>query len=239
MKPVRRFILILLCVLAAPTSRAKTLNDHLMNRPYADSRAWHLGFSVGMQFQDVNFTQSGITSFDETKWYIGQPSSSPGFCVNALIDFRLNRFFNVRFNPGLYFGSKTIEILEQGTGESQRQAIKSTYIVFPFDLKFSAVRYRNSRPYVSGGLMPVVDITSKKSDPIRLKPGDVYLTFGLGCDFYLPYFKFIPEVKFCFGLSDIMKHDRPDLVDDPISYRYTEAVKRAASSMVVITFYFE
>lgn len=235
----KRFILGLVCCLALIQANGKTLNDHIMNRPYADLKAWHLGFSVGMQFQDLRFTQSGITAFDGTKWYVEQPSVSPGFCVNALVDLRLNRFFNFRFNPGLYFGSKSIEMMEAETHESFRQTIKSTYLVFPLDLKFSAIRYKNSRPYISAGVMPAIDITSKKADPIRLKPADVYLTFGIGCDFYLPYFKLIPEIKFCFGLMDVLKHDRPDLIDDPVSYRYTEAIKRAASSMVVITFYFE
>lgn len=210
-----------------------------MNRPYADSRAWHLGFSVGMQFQELRFTQSGIIDYDGTQWFVQQPSSSPGFCVNALVDFRLSSMFNLRFNPGLYFGSKTVEMLESTTLEKQRQSIKSAYLVFPFDVKFSSFRYRNSRPYISAGVMPSFDLSANRGDLIRLKPADIYLTLGLGCDFYLPYFKFIPEIKFCFGLLDIVNHDRRDLEDDPVTMRYTNAIKRAASAMVVLTFYFE
>ena len=237
---IRKIIISVLTVVVSGFSlNAKPLNDHIMNRPYADSRAWHLGFSVGMHFQDISFTHTGIVDYDGTQWFIQQPSTSPGFCVNGLVDFRLSRFFNVRFNPGLYFGSKTIEMVESTTAEKQRQTLKSTYLVFPIDLKFSALRYRNSRPYISAGIMPSFDLTANKGDLIRLKSTDFYLTFGLGCDFYLPFFNFIPEVKFCFGLADIVKHDRPDLEDDPATMRFTNAVKRGVSSMVVVTFYFE
>ena len=40
---------------------------------------------------------------------------------------------------------------------------------------------------------------------------NTYVEVGLGCDFYLPFFKLIPELKFCFGLANLLKKDRPDL----------------------------
>ena len=44
-----------------------------------------------------------------------------------------------------------------------------------------------------------------------MKSSDFMVSVGFGCDIYLPYFKLIPELKFCFGLTDVLKHDRPDL----------------------------
>ena len=69
--------------------------------------------------------------------------------------------------------------------------------------------------------------------------GDAFLTLGLGCDFYLPFFKFNPEIKFCFGLTDILKHNRPDLEDDPETLKFTESLTKVKSNMVVVSFYFE
>lgn len=68
---------------------------------------------------------------------------------------------------------------------------------------------------------------------------DFYLSVGFGVDFYLPFFKLNPEVKFCFGLTDILKHDRPDLVDDTETIKVTQSLKKVKSNMVVFTFYFE
>ena len=65
------------------------------------------------------------------------------------------------------------------------------------------------------------------------------LTIGFGCDFYLPFFKLCPEIKFCFGLRDLLDHVRDDLSDDPAMMKYTQSLDRAASRMVVVTFYFE
>lgn len=243
MKSVYRILLTMACVISvlamSHKAEAQQLNDKLQNRPYADLRRWHLGFSVGVHTQDLRFTHNGFITTEGESWFMEQPSFQPGFNVNGLFDMRLNDYFNVRFTPGLYFGNRDLKFRESNTGEELKQNLKSAYLVFPFDLKFSALRYRNLRPYVTAGIMPAVDLTRKSGEYIKLKNSDFYLTCGFGCDLYLPYFKLIPEIKFCFGLVDVVDHKRPDLTDDPVKQKFTQSLKKAVSSMVVFSFYFE
>ncbi len=234
-----RYILLSLMAVAAVAAAGQNLNDKLMNRPYADLRKWHLGFSVGIHTQDISFTHNGFVSENGNEWRMDQPSFSPGFCVNGLIDYRLSTYFSLRFTPGMYFGNRDIKMLDTATGETASQNIKSAYVVLPVDLKCAGMRYRNSRPFLTAGVMPAFDVAKKTSDYLKLKSGDIYLTVGLGCDFYLPYFKFNPEIKFCFGLTDLLVHDRPDLVDEPAKFNITRSLSKAVSRMVVLTFYFE
>lgn len=222
----------------APKGR-RGLNDKVLNRPYADLRRWHLGFSVGMHAQDLRLTHNGFITPEGEEWRMEQPNFQPGFNVSGLIDLRLNNYFSLRFSPGMYFGSRDITMKEINTDARERQNIKSTFVVLPVDIKFSGMRYRNSRPYVTAGVMPAFDVAKKRSDILQLKTSDIYLSVGFGCDFYLPYFKLNPEIKFCFGLSDMLAHDRPDLVDDPQKYKFTQSLTKATSKMVVLTFYFE
>lgn len=56
--------------------------------------------------------------------------------------------------------------------------------------------------------------------------------------FYLPYFKLIPELKFCFGLANLIKKDRKDLTDQSL-LKFTQSVDKITSRMIVLTFYFE
>lgn len=244
----KRNIIFLLITIAAATfpvaAPSQRFNDKIQNRPYADLRRWHLGFSIGIHTQDVSFTHNGITTDDGHNWYMEQPSFSPGFCVNGLFDLRLNEWFNLRISPGMYFGNRDITILDVNIAESEtpvkyRQNIKSAYVVAPIDLKFSGQRFRNCRPYLTGGLMPAFDVSRRRGDYLRFKAADMYLTLGLGFDFYLPFFKLNPEVKFCFGLTDMLDHKRPDLADDPSKFQITESLTKARSNMVVLTFYFE
>lgn len=241
---MKRFLKVVILTLLAGLSGAvpavaRTFNDKVQNLPYADNRRWHLGFSIGAYASDLRLTHNGYITPEGEEWRIDQPNYQPGFCVNGLFDLRLNNYFSVRLSPGMYFGSRDITMKEINTDARERQNIKSTFVVLPVDIKFSGMRYRNSRPYVTAGVMPAFDVAKKRSDILQLKTSDIYLSVGFGCDFYLPYFKLNPEIKFCFGLSDMLAHDRPDLVDDPQKYKFTQSLTKATSKMVVLTFYFE
>ncbi|MDE6206337.1 MAG: PorT family protein [Muribaculaceae bacterium] len=233
------FVVLTVVVTTLTGAAAHNFNDKLLNRPYADQRAWHLGFSVGAFVSDLSFTHNGLITDDGQQWRIDQPNYQPGFCVNGLFDLRFNDYFSLRVTPGMYFGSNDITFVDINGDGRERQNIKRTLVVLPVEMRFSALRYRNSRPYLVGGVMPTFDVGKKRSDILQLKSVDTYLTIGFGCDFYLPYFKLVPELKFCFGLSDILKHDRPDLADDPNKFKFTQSLSKAASKMVVLTFYFE
>ena len=234
-----RAIMALLLFVAGVSSLSAQRNDFLYNRPYADQKKLHLGFSVGMHFQDLKFTHNGEPSYDGQNWYAEVPGYSPGFCVNVLADLRLHQYFNLRLSPGMYFGNKTVTMIESNSGMTNQQNVKTPYVVVPLDLKISGDRYRNTRPYVTVGAMAAFDVSKKRPDYLQFNSTDFYLTLGLGCDFYLPFFKLNPEIKFCFGLTDILRHDRPDLADDPETIKMTNALSKVKSNMIVLTFYFE
>lgn len=225
-----------------PVAGANRLNDKLLNRPYTDQRRFHLGFSVGMNALGMGFHHNGFVTDGGQTWFMSQPSYSPGFCVNGLMSLRLNDYFSVRVSPGVWFGNRVVKFLDTSAladPAEYTQDIKSAYVVVPVDLKFAAQRMRNLRPYIVGGVMPAFDVAKKRTDILKTKSSEFFISAGFGCDFYLPYFKFIPEVKFCFGLSDALQHKRPDLAEDPIKQNISNSVKRATTKMIVFTFYFE
>lgn len=226
-------------ILWCPSEVSAKPGDKLLNRPYADLKRWHLGFSVGAHVQDLSFTHNGYVSPDGQKWVAEVPDFSPGFCVNVLADLRLHKYLNLRMSPGMYFGSKSVEMIDYNSDLRRLQDVKSAYVVVPVDLKISGDRMRNVRPYVTTGVMATFDVSKKRSETLMFNSTDAYLCVGMGVDFYLPFFKLNPEIKFCFGLTDILKHDRPDLTDDPDSFKMTQSLAKVKSNMVVISFYFE
>ena len=244
-----RHILLLLTVLycSAGAVAATNDNDMVLNRLYADRKPLHFGFSVGMNFQDLAVTNNGYITDDGEQWWADVPSHSPGFCVNVLADLRLSTYLNLRLTPGMYFGNKVVQFRNSLGDPSnpdvthlrQSQNIKCTYVVVPLDLTVSSLRYHNMRPYFTGGAMAVFNVGKDRSEQLKLKTTDVMLSIGMGCDFYLPFFKLCPEVKFCFGLKNILQRDRPDLDENPEMMRFTQSVDKVQNKMVVLTFYFE
>ena len=232
-----------LCVMAsllvALPAFGRRLNDKLENRPYADLRPWHLGFGFGFHVDDIRFTHNGFITDDGYQWRADQANYQPGFSVNGVLEFRLNTYFSLRFTPGMYFGSRDLTFRDWNSGAQERQNLKTSYVVLPVDIKYAAQRVRNARPYIVGGIMPAFDVSKKRTDFIKTSSSDFFVSIGFGCDFYLPYFKLIPELKFCFGLSNVLTSDRPDLADDPTRFAITQSLSKATSKMVVLTFYFE
>ena len=84
----------------------------------------------------------------------------------------------------------------------------------------------------------MLNLTVKKQKQLLLKKFDFMVEIGAGCDFYLPFFKLIPELKFAFSLLDILEKERKDLLD--ANYlKYTQSLDKAVAKMIVFSFYFE
>lgn len=224
----------------------------VQNKPYIDLRPLHFGIHVGVNMQDIELQNVGpqtVTLEDGTtmqqtilcdadKW-------NAGFSVGVLADLRLSTHLNLRFTPTMHFGAKHLtfrnltDTSADGLPHEETQDLKNTYISFPLDLKFSAERWNNYRPYLIAGVNPMVNLTGKDQDFIRLKRADTFIEIGMGCDFYLPFFKLIPELKFCYSLTDALDHNHANELMDANRRIYTNAVASGHSKMIVLTFYFE
>ena len=221
--------------------RTEAQERKVMNRPYIDTRKWHYGFLFGFHLQDMDIANNGYVYSDGDSpevWYADVSDYSPGFSVGVLGEWKINDWLSLRLVPTLHFGDKSIIFRDWNSGQETKQLMKSTYLSVPLDLKVSAPRFNNFRPYVMAGFSPMADLTVKEEKEMLVNRFDGMLEVGIGLDLYYPYFKFVPELKFCFGLSDILVRDRSDLVDKTL-LKYTESINSAHNRMIVLTFYFE
>ncbi len=234
---VRRAAGLLLLCCCAVTAAAQ--QRKVQNKPFIDERRFHYGFTIGLHDQGVKFQNNGyIDPTTGQQWLVENDRQNLGFSVGVLGEWRINRYIALRLIPSLHFGSKHLTFVDQSTGERQTQDMKSSYVALPLNLKVSAPRFNNYRPYVVTGVSPMYDLTTGKHSYLKTKPLNLYFEIGLGCDFYLPFFKLIPELKFCIGLNDVLQRNRTDLTS-PSQLIYTQSVDRATTNMVILSFYFE
>lgn len=250
---MRRIILSIMMGLIATIAIAQERT--VENRPYTDLRPFHFGVMVGTHLQDLEFINAGpVTYTDEngaevnSNVTIDQDRWDPGFTVGVLGEFRLSTHFQFRIAPAMYFGTRhlTFHNIMQDANENgnvkqedKKQELKTAYISSAFDIIFSAPRFNNHRPYIMAGINPMMNLSGNKSDYIQLKKTDIFLELGLGCDFYLPFFKLRPELKFMYGLMNIYDKDHVKNVKDKSMLPYTLAAKEAHSKMIALSFYFE
>lgn len=210
----------------------------IQNRPYIDQRRVHYGFTIGIHTQDLKFVNNGYITEEGQSWFADIGEYSPGFSVGVLGELYLNQYLALRLIPTLHFGDKKVIFREHETGEEYRQSMKSTYLSLPINLKFSAERFNNYRPYIVAGLSPTIDLSKKKQKALLVKSFDCYAEIGIGCDFYLSFFKLIPELKFSFGLANLLEKNRNDLTDKSLM-KFTQSIDRVSSRMITLSFYFE
>lgn len=246
---MRRILTIVLTLIAL---NATAQHNVVQNRPYTDLRRLHFGVFFGTHLQDMELLNVGpqvianddgttaeqLITCDQDHWDLG-------FNVGVLGELRLNSNLALRFAPGLYFGTRRLKFVNltekqaDGSPTTERQTMKSVYFSAATDLVFAAKRLNNTRPYVMAGVNPMLNMSGKDSDILRLKRGDLYLEAGLGCDFYLPMFKFRPELKFCYGLINALDGDHASHLKDKNQLPYAKSVSEAHTKMMVLTLYFE
>jgi hypothetical protein len=248
---MKRFLTLLLTGLMVLNAAAQ-MDRRVQNKPYIDLRPLHFGILIGTHLQDIELENVGpymMTDDDGnvTEQYIMCDADkwNQGFSVGVLAEMRLSEHFSLRLTPSMHFGGKHLTFLNmkqldaQGRPLQQTQDMKNTYVSIPLDIKFAAPRWNNHRPYIMAGINPMINLTGGDQDMVRIKKYNTMVEVGLGCDFYLPFFKLIPELKFCFGLGDVLDKNHINELRDANLRAYAGSVSSAQSKMFVLTFYFE
>lgn len=224
----------------------------VQNRPYTDLRPLHFGVLLGTHLQDVELNNIGVQriiqsdgNVVETLITADQDRWDMGLTVGVLAEFRLNKTFQFRLVPAMYFGNRHLtfhnftKLNQQGVPTQLQQDTKTAYISSAFDILFAAPRINNHRPYLVAGINPMLNLNNKHEQYIALKPYEMYAEIGVGCDFYLPYFKLRPELKFMFSLKDSYDKTHAKNIKDKNMLPYTNAVNHANTKIIALTFYFE
>ena len=201
------------------------------NLPFADDKPLHFGFSLGLNFMDFAVVPAS-KDFNASITNI-----LPGFSVGAISDLRLSRYFNFRFTPTLMFNQRILNFQD-----STKADILSVPLYLPLYLKYSSERTGNFRPYLIAGSGLWIDWGRNKEKSILLKPFDVLFEIGAGCNIYFAFFKLAPELKFAFGLNNMLtplnERDAGSLLN-PETIRHTEAIQKLGTRMITLTFNFE
>ena len=242
---------LLLCAVLLMTSRAA--NAQLgMNRPYVDDKLIHFGFSLGVNFMSF-YTSESLDPMDgmildgaNTRAFAGEVFHArvsymlPGFSVGFITDLRLARYLSLRFTPQLHFGQRVLTYRsESGKFDKLTTDVLSLPLTIPLELKWSAEREGNFRPYVIAGGGISYNFGQDKKRPILLEPLDYFIQVGAGVDLYFRWFKLCPEIKYQIGFNNVLVPAERRIELQPNEAFYTNAIHRLNSHMITIVFNFE
>lgn len=189
--------------------------DIVKNLPKYDQQRIHFGFSLGMN--SATFRTVLVPDFHiSDSIYTITPSASAGLNLGIISNLRIGKYFDLRFIPSLSFSQRNLEyffLYAPGNGATTLKKVESTYLEFPVDLKFKSARINNYRIYVLAGAKYAIDMVSQAKvvavdkELIKLQRYDYGYEVGIGFDFYMPYFKFSPEIKMYHGIPNLLVKD--------------------------------
>ena len=216
----------------------------ITNLPKYDQKKYHFGFILGLNQMDfVIKTNPSITRRDSVYGVV--TDGEMGFNIGIVSNLRIAEYLDLRFIPTLSFGDRNIiysvkkfsEFIGDTIFTETEKKVESTYIDFPFYLKYKSKRLGNTRAYVIGGFRYGIDLASQakkkeKEDEylIKLVKDDLQFELGVGFDFYLTYFKFGIEAKMGYGISDLLKRE---------NNIYTNSIDWLSSKVFQLSFTFE
>lgn len=245
---MKKIPLLLLISLISLPAVSQYQEEKPRNLTAFDYKRIHFGFTVGFNMMDLGFVRNYEA---EDFIYADVSHPLPGFQVAIISDLRLSDNWNLRFLPGISFGSREIYFYEYDplygpgsevslAGANNPVALGPGYLDFPLHFKYRSDRVDNYRPYLVGGLNFRYDMAAKKAfdsesnQYLRFKPADLYVEFGFGVDTYLKYFKFAPEIKIAVGLANIISDE-----SRPPYPQFVQSINRATSYIVMLNFHFE
>lgn len=227
------FLLVLLFLINGQDLQAQFNEKPILNLENEDKALLNWGYFLGFNQYDFKFNYKNDLQdilVDKTI----------GFNVGLIGELRLNEFLDLRFEPGLFYGSRTLGFPGFTEENDAIREVKSTYINFPLLLKVSTKRLGNWKPFLVGGVSASMNLGSNEaslddnsSGTFRMKKQVFNYELGFGIDFYTEYFKFSPSVRGVFAITDELIPD-----NDPSS-PWTGNIDALRTRGVFVNFTFE
>ncbi|MFY0627988.1 MAG: PorT family protein [Reichenbachiella sp.] len=217
-----KVVVLVLCCALGQLNPGYAQNRSNLNLPFFDDQNIHYGFLIGLS--GSNFRHQFSDAFIEPEMDTLQniiPESKIGFKLGFIVDFHIFENLDVRLNPTVSFNQ--LQLSYQTTtpqlGSADPVVIEElldpTYVELPILLKYKSVRRRNTRMYALAGINPMLKASGSKDDrddseKLLIKKFNVALDIGVGFDLYQPLFKFSPEIRYSFGLMDVLDKSEPN-----------------------------
>lgn len=178
------------------------------NNPNYDMQTYHFGFILGYSQQKLNIRYSEfMNNYNDYLQILSD--YEPGFNVGIIMDFKIKNNFNIRVTPSFNFTDQKIYYNRVNYSVSQPQNSGLSNFELPIYLKYRSDRVNNGRLYVLLGPKLTIDMSSfeKLSDNenLEFKSQNYSLDIGFGIDIYFKYFKFAPEIKYSYGITNILE----------------------------------
>ncbi len=186
-------------------------SDNLLN--YEDQ--WiHYGFLIGVHSSKYFIRYSDyFTSPAMDTVHSIVPGNLGGFKLGFVINMKVAEYLDFRLLPTVAFYENDLSY-RFTNGITQRELKDATMVELPMLLKYKSARRGNIAMYMVFGVNPSLEASGKGdeqdvSQKLELRNWNLAVDVGVGLDIFYPFFKFSPEIRYSYGLRNMLT-DNPN-----------------------------
>lgn len=213
-----KVVFLLLLAFGLSASGQNNPTDHL---PDYDEHFVHYGFLLGVhsakyriQYADVFETQD----YDTLHSIV--PGNLAGFKLGFVINFHLFQYLDFRILPTVGFYEN--DLTYRFTDLTELRHLKdATVVEVPLLFKYKSQRRGNYNMYLLGGIKPTFEAVGRgqredSSEKLDLARNQINIEIGAGFDMYFRLFKFSPEIRYSYGLKNMLSEDSRSSFNAPL-----------------------
>ena len=201
-------------------------------------KPYYFGISLGYAGSNYRLQHSKDFILNET-YVKAQSLSGPGLRIGVIGNLKFGEYFDFRLVPGFAFTERSIEYetFEPLSGTTQQvEQIDATLFELPMLVRYKSEPYKDMRLFMLGGVKYSYDIsntsrTRQAETLLKIAPHDFSAEFGVGVQFFFPYFIFSPQIKVSHGMNNLLLFNG--------GLEKSNVLERINSRMISISFNFE
>lgn len=224
------------CLLVAAAGKVGAQNTIYQRKhlEFYDDKKVHYGFFFGIP--NTRYTIKHNEQFNQPDTVLSANSAnSIGFRMGFLMNVYMSPRFDFRWSPlTISIYSRNVDYMLNG-GQEQRLKRESTWVEFPFMLKYKSLRRGNTRMYAVAGFRAGFEANVRKKAVAKelqlpTKSSDFSIEYGVGFERFFEFFKFTPELHFSHGLVNVF---------EPNNTIYSKGIRSLNTHTVTLYLMFE
>lgn len=217
---MKRFLYFLLFILNCSLISAQ------LNYYDNGKKALYWGISLGLNTSNFSIDRQTISAANDSILSI-DTRSQPGYNLGIIGNWQFNKYFDLRFIPNMTFGEKIV--VYNTTNSIVENKMNTTYLSFPLMIRYKSEPIKDWRIFVVAGMKYEYNIipqqrTNAEPDRIILKKNGLSMEYGIGIQYFLPYFIFSPELKYSHSIYNMYDSGQSDINNAAIRGLYPRAL---------------
>lgn len=169
-------------------------------------KALYWGITMGVNQSNFAVDRKPFSSLNDSVRNV-YTSMGPGWNLGLIGNWQFNRYFDLRFIPTMVFSERILTYENEFSTTENR--VNATMLTLPLTIRIKSEPVNDWRIFILGGIKYDYNVVPQQitlADPnlLLLKKHGLSYEYGIGLQYFFPYFIFSPEIKFSHSFFNMM-----------------------------------